>query len=107
MHDPALRQLMHRIRIGENPEFTRQFPSRMVTEIEVQTRGGQRVVETASYPKGHAMNPMSDAEVESKFAGLSENLLTSGRRDSIIRALWEVDQAADIGKVIKLVRVDK
>ena len=107
MQDPALRQLMHRIRIAENPEFTRQFPSRMVTEIEVQTRGGQRVVETASYPKGHAMNPMSDAEVESKFAGLSENLLTSGRRDSIIRALWEVDQAADIGKVIKLVRVDK
>ncbi len=107
MQDPGLRQLMRRIRIAENPEFTRQFPSKMVTEIEVQTRGGQRLVETASYPKGHALNPMSDAEIESKFADLSENLLTSGRRDSILRALWDADQAADIGKVIELVRVDK
>ena len=107
MQDPELRQLMRRIRIAENPEFTRQFPSKMVTEIEVQTRSGRRLAETASYPKGHAMNPMSEAEIESKFAELSENVLTSARRESILRALWDVDQAADIGKVIEPIRVDK
>jgi 2-methylcitrate dehydratase len=107
MRDPELRQLMRRISIAENLEFTRQYPSKMVSKIEVQTRGGQRLVETASYPKGHAMNPMSDAEVESKFASLSENLLTSGQRESILRALWDIDQIADIGKVIGLVRVEQ
>ena len=106
MRDPELRQLMRGISIAENPEFTRQYPSKMVSEIEVLTRSGQRLVETASYPKGHAMNPMSDAEVESKFADLSENLLTSGQRESILRALWDIDQVADIGKVIELVRVE-
>lgn len=106
MRDPALRQLMHRIRISENPEFTRQFPSKMMSEIEVLTRSGQRLVETASYPKGHANNPMSDAEVDSKFESLSEKLLAPGRGQSLLRALWNIELAADIGEVIELVQVE-
>jgi 2-methylcitrate dehydratase len=106
MRDPALRQLMQRIRISENPEFTREFPSKLVTRIEVTTRGGQRLVETASYPKGHARNPMSDADVESKFADLSRDLLPAARRDALLRALWDFDQAPDIVKVMDLLRVN-
>ena len=107
MRDPAVRQLMRTINIAENPEFTRQYPAKMVSEIEVLTRSGQRLVEIASYPKGHARNPLSDAEIESKFADLCENLLPSAQRESILRALWNIDQVADIGKVIELVRVEK
>jgi 2-methylcitrate dehydratase len=106
MRDPALRQLMQRIRISENPEFTREFPSKLMTRIEVTTRGGQRLVEMASYPRGHAKNPMSDADVESKFADLSRALLAPDRRDALLRALWDIDQASDIVKVMDLVRVN-
>ena len=106
MRDPALRQLMQRIRISENPEFTREFPSKLMTRIEVTTRGGQRLVEMASYPRGHAKNPMSDADVESKFADLSRALFAPDRRDALLRALWDIDQASDIVKVMDLVRVN-
>jgi 2-methylcitrate dehydratase len=106
IRDPALRQLMQRIRISENPEFTREFPAKLVTRIEVTTRGGQRLVETASFPKGHAKNPMSDADVDSKFTDLSKDLLAPARRDALLRALWEIDQAPDIVKVMDLVRVN-
>jgi len=106
MRDPALRQLMQCIRISENPEFTREFPAKLMTRIEVTTRGGQRLVEMASYPRGHAKNPMSDADVESKFADLSGTLLTPDRRDALLRALWDIDQASDIVKVMDLVRVN-
>jgi len=105
MRDPALRQLMQRIRISENPEFTREFPSKLMTRIEVATRGGQRLVEMASYPRGHARNPMSDADVESKFADLSRALLAPARRDALLRALWDVDQSADVGRILELTRV--
>lgn len=106
MRDPALRQLMQRIRISENPGFTREFPSKLVTRIEVTTRGGQRLVETASYPKGHAKNPMSDSDVSSKFADLTQDLLTPGRREALLRALWDIELAADIAGVIDLVRFE-
>jgi 2-methylcitrate dehydratase len=106
IRDPALRQLMQRIKIAENPEFTREFPSKLITRIEVMTRGGQRLVETASYPKGHAKNPMSDADVESKFADLSKDLLAPARREALLRALWDIDQSDDVGKIVELTRVE-
>lgn len=105
MRDPALRQLMQRIRISENKDFTRDFPAKLLTRIEVATRGGQRLVETASYPKGHAKNPMSDSDVESKFTDLSRDLLTPAGCDALLRALWDVDAAEDISQVIELMRV--
>ena len=106
LRDPALRQLMQRIRIAENKEFTNEFPGKLLTRIEVRTRGGERLVETASYPKGHAKNPMNDADVESKFGDLSRDLLAPAARDALLRALWELDQARDISQVIGLVTVN-
>ena len=105
MRDPALRQLMQRIRISENKDFTRDFPAKLLTRIEVVTRSGQRLVETASYPKGHAKNPMSDSDVESKFTDLSRDLLTPAGCDALLRVLWNVDAAEDLSQVIELVRV--
>ena len=106
LRDPRLRQLMPRISISENKEFTREFPAKLTSRFEVKTRDGKTLVETASYPKGHAKNPMSDADVEGKFTGLTEGLLKAGPRDALLRALRDVDRAADIGSVLELVRVD-
>lgn len=107
MRDPALRALMQRIRISENKAFTGEFPSKLVTRIEVTTRSGERLTGTAAYPKGHAKNPMSDADVESKFADLSRDLLAPHQCDALLRALWDVDQAADVGKVLALIKFGK
>ena len=106
IHDPALRQLMKRIRVSENKDYTREFPARLITRIDVRARGGERVTEMASYPKGHAKNPMTDADVEGKFTGLVQGLLPSGRRDALLRALRGVEGAEDIGSVLELVRVE-
>ncbi len=105
IRDPALRSLMQRIRVSENQDFTREFPAKLVTRIEVTTRAGQKLIETAAYPKGHAMNPLNDADLEGKFAGLTQRVLPPPRRDALVKALWDVDQAADIGRIIELTRV--
>ena len=102
MHDPLLRQLMKRIKITENKEFTRQFPAKLMTEIEVIARGGPRFVETAQYPKGHAKNPMTDADVQSKFAILCEGLMDGVQRDALLTTLWGIDQAADLTALLDL-----
>lgn len=69
--DPGLRPLMSRIRVLEHPEFTRRFPQALVSEIEIRTRAGDRLVDRAEYPKGHARNPMTDADVVAKFRDLT------------------------------------
>jgi len=107
INDPALRQFMDRIKIAENKEFTRQFPAKLMTEIEVLTRSGQRFVESARYSKGHAKNPMTDADVESKFRILCEGLLDHAQRDALLKALWNIDQAVDLSGLIDLLIIKK
>lgn len=107
MRDPALRQLMNRIKIVENKEFTQQFPGKMITEIEVLTQQGQRLVETAHYSKGHTKNPMSDADVEAKFGILCEGLLQPPQQEALRNAVWHIDEAADICGLIDLLVLGK
>ena len=48
---------------------------------------------------------MSDKDLEKKFRSMAEGLLSRKRTDMILQALWNLDQAEDIGKVISLMRV--
>jgi 2-methylcitrate dehydratase len=107
LNDPQVGQLMQRIRISENNAYTAEFPRKLVTRIEVTTRHGEHITETASYPKGHAQNPMSDADVEGKFEGLTANLLTFAQRAALLKAMWNIDKASDVGAIIDLARVDE
>jgi 2-methylcitrate dehydratase len=104
MRNPALRQLMQRIRIAEDPAYTREYPARLITQIAIVTRSGQRFVDTASYARGHAKNPMSDAEIDLKFNRLAEMLLSAQRRAVLLQQLREIDSCADIGTVVDNMR---
>jgi 2-methylcitrate dehydratase len=105
MRDQSVRDLMGRIRISENQEFTREFPSKLITRIEVATRSGERYVETAAYPKGHARNPMSDADVEAKFIGLTRDLLTPEAASGLVQRLWQIDRENDVSALLAQIRV--
>ncbi|MEQ1772673.1 MAG: MmgE/PrpD family protein [Burkholderiales bacterium] len=102
LHDPAVRDLMNRIKIAENTDFTSQFPGKLMTQIEVVTKSGQRIVESAQYPKGHAKNPMSDDDVNSKFSAVCEGLMDTARRDALLKTLWGIDQVADLNGMFDL-----
>jgi len=98
--DPSLRPVMNRIRVAESPEFTRRFPQELSSQIDVTTRSGQRFTERAEYPKGHARNPMTDADVESKFRDLAGGALGTERASAALRTLWRLDEAPRAGVVL-------
>src|SRR4029077_1701620 len=104
LRDPRLRGLMPKITITENKDYTRDFPGKLTSRFEVKTKDGKTLTETTSYPKGHAKNPMNDADVDSKVAGLTEGLLKPGQRDALVKAVRDIDKAADVGSVLELVR---
>jgi len=105
--DPALRPLMNRIRVAPHAEFTHRFPGELVSEIEVVTRSGERLVERAQFPKGHARNPMTDADVVAKFRDLSEDVLGTARAGAALDALWKLEEAPGIGSVLDLFTISR
>ena len=106
IRDPRLPPLMDRITISENAEFTRKAPASMACRIEVKTRRGERYVEAGSYPKGHAKNPMSEAEVESKFRKLCAGRLAPERTEAILQAVWGLAESTDVSDLVDLIVLD-
>lgn len=104
--DPALRPLMQRITVRENPDFTRQFPDALPTRIEVVTRSGQRLIEQSSYPKGHARNPMTDLDVEAKFRAACSRRLGDDRCQVALNLLWQLDTLGDLGVLFQAFATD-
>jgi 2-methylcitrate dehydratase len=100
--DPSIRPLMKRISISERDELTRQFPAALPSEIEVVTTAGERILERSEYPKGHARNPMTDADVEAKFRSFSGPPLGATGCNAALDSLWHLDQLQEAGALLDL-----
>jgi 2-methylcitrate dehydratase len=102
LRDPHLRELIQKVTVRENPEFSKQYPDLVPCRIEVVSRGGAHQVANVNYPKGHAKNPMTDTEIEDKFQRLCSSNLTPKQTGPILESLWALEQVKDIGKVLDL-----
>jgi len=96
IQDPALRPLIKKLTVVEEPEFTRRYPAEACTRIEVTTTDGRRMAAETSHPKGHHRNPLTDAEVEAKFRGLASRALGRERCDRVLAEAWGLENAATL-----------
>lgn len=104
--DPALRDLMGRITVHRSAELTREYPEGIPNLLEVTTASGQTHARKVTFPRGHARNPMSDAEVEEKFRRLAAPVLSEERAARALETLWHLENVSDIGAVIRLFKTD-
>jgi 2-methylcitrate dehydratase len=97
LQDRALRVLIKRTTVTEDPELTALYPKRIGNAIEVTTRSG-KYVKRVDFPKGHPNNPMSDLEIEEKFKTLCEGRIPTRRVNRILASIWSLERIADIRK---------
>jgi 2-methylcitrate dehydratase len=102
--DPALRPIMQKISVREDPEFTRGFrpPGSGIAgeprmRLTVTATDGETFVREVGYHRGHYRNPMTRADIDAKLDATSAGLLTDERREAIRAAWWQVADAPDIG----------
>jgi 2-methylcitrate dehydratase len=100
--DADVVELMSKIELREDPEFTRQYPEVWNCRITVHLRSAESVFMHSAYPKGHPKNPMSDAEVEEKFISLAEPLLTRAQSQSFFDLAWRLEKTSDVGQLLRL-----
>jgi 2-methylcitrate dehydratase len=105
VRDPKLRPLMQRVKVVENPEFTRQYPQLYNATMEVVTRSGDRYTAAASYPKGHPMNPLTDQELEAKFTGLAQGVLSPRQCTEVLDLLWRLEELKGMGPIFDALQV--
>lgn len=107
IQDAFLHRLMKKVSVHEDREFTRQYPAAQGARIELRTRSGRRVFRETLYPKGHYLNPLSDAELESKFHGLTAPMLSERKRQSLLERIWRLETLENLDSVFRLSTLDE
>ena len=83
---------MARIKVRENPEFSRVYPKAHNMTVEIVTRSGQRFKAAETFPKGYRQNPLSDAELEAKFTSMADEVLGPAGSRRALDLLWHLDE---------------
>jgi 2-methylcitrate dehydratase len=101
VQDPALRPLIKKLKVVEEPAFTRRYPAESCTRIEVTTTDGRRLAAETSHPKGHYRNPLTDGEVEAKFRGLASGALGVEGCDRVLAEVWDLENSATLNRLFE------
>ncbi len=105
IQDPALRPLIAKLTVVEEPEFTRRYPAESCTRVEVVTTDGRRLAVDTRYPKGHRGNPLTDHEVEDKFRGLASAVLGTAKCDRVLAEAWTLERAESLEGLLESLTV--
>ena len=100
LRDPRIHALADKVKVVEDPDFTQRFSKEIPCRIEIRTRRGEVKTAAVDYPRGHFRNPMSDAEVETKFRALAGRFIPGAQVQSALQVLWRLDEASDAGVVL-------
>lgn len=109
IRDPALRPLMQRITVEEDPELSRRHAGelpRWPSAVEILLRDGQLLQASSETPKGHPLNPLTDVELEAKFWSMSDRALPRHRGQQFLDTLWSLETLPNIRELTDQFRFD-
>ena len=82
---------------GTGKAFPTESEIYMVTMAD-----GTKLVEEIEFPRGHAGNPMTDTEVESKFQMAVEPRYGKERADGMLARCWDLENVTSVTELIRL-----
>ena len=94
--DTSVREIMARMSLVEDPEFTAKYPGEYNSRITITDRSGGVHSAHTAYLKGHPKNPLSDAEVEAKFRAFASGVLTAQQCGQALEAIWALESLPDL-----------
>jgi 2-methylcitrate dehydratase len=100
--DPRLLALVAKIQVHRDRALTARYPKGIPNRITVTLADGRRLVREVEFPRGHANNPMTDAEVETKFRSLVEPRFGRQPADRMLATLWKLEDVKSVTEVMQL-----
>ncbi len=99
LKDVRIMSLAEKVTVVKDPSLPRGVSCRMV----VKMLDGQTYTAQVDYPKGSVQNPMTDAELATKFCTLASTRLKREQIDQVIKMAGEIEKCESIATLMKLV----
>jgi len=96
-----IRDLMRRTEVVERADLTDAYPAGIPTILEVRDHAGRLHSARLDFPPGHSRNPLTDAQIDEKFARLAEPVL-GPQTARALRGLWTLDAYRDLREITPL-----
>jgi 2-methylcitrate dehydratase len=94
--DERLLDLVSIIKVHRDPQLTARYPAGTPNRLRVRLKSGREFINEVEFPRGHARNPMSDAEVERKFEIEADPHMDSTTQAAVRKAVWNLDSSSDV-----------
>jgi 2-methylcitrate dehydratase len=104
--DPTIRAQLKKVEVVADPEIEKVFPALQRVIVNITTIEGRTFTKQLDYPKGDPRNPLTDQEVEEKFAALAEGVLSNGAQQKLKAAIWNLDKIGSVSKLMALMKAD-
>jgi 2-methylcitrate dehydratase len=104
--DPTIRAQLKKVEVVADPEIEKVFPALQRVIVSIMTSDGQSFTKQLDYPKGDPRNPLSDSEIEEKFAALADGVLSKGAQSKLRDAIWNLENIGSVSKLMALMEAD-
>ena len=104
--DPVIRAQLKKVEVVADPEIEKVFPALQRVIVNILTSDGSNYSKQLDYPKGDPRNPLTDAEIEEKFAALSDGVLSAGAQRKLKDAISNLEKVDSVSKLMALMKAD-
>ena len=100
--DPTVTALRGRISATADPSLGED-----AAVVTLTLRDGRSYTQRVTHATGAPENPMTDAQLESKFRSLAGETLPRRRVERLLERLWELEKVEDVREVVALTRMGR
>ena len=96
INDPRIRAQLRKVEVVADPEIEKAFPALQRVAVTIITTNGKEFSKQLDYPKGDPRNPLSDVEIEEKFAALADGVISRPRQQRVRDAIWNLEKSGSV-----------
>ena len=104
--EPAIRTQLQKVEVVADPEIEKVFPALQRVIVHIDTRDGRSFNKQLDYPKGDPRNPLTDQEIEEKFASLADGVLSDGAQNRVKDVIWNLERVGSVSELMALMESD-
>ena len=105
--DPAILRLMGCMRVEENPQFTKEFPSAQYCRMTAATERGNTVSVLLNWTDAERDKQRTRQSIEAKFNRLTKDFLTAEQRNAFINSVYALDGLSDVASILENLKISE
>src|SRR5262249_41504737 len=94
--------LTNKIRLHRDASANARYPGGIPNRFVVTLNNGRALEKEVEFPRGHAGNPMTDAEVEKKFRALVEPKYGKQKMQPMLDRCWSLEKQSNVTELLDM-----